>query len=347
MSKYINGPVNIIRLEGSINGVKKILYVFMDRHYSLNQQTKCPDYNADDIVKYINRELESVDKDIDFFMEFRPKGDLTYHLRRDAYRDIYIFELEKFFYKNFKNNNIKNVRFHYADIRDVFYDQEEQDLYYVIADAIAKKTISPANIKKIDKFLLRQKMYYLAIYHILTGESTNVKLKYEKELYKIYNKYKHKDVEINSRILINLYCKMTNMIMKKNDELRAIINKDDVKMLKKFTKKYSQYFVNKLSLHSSVMDIYFLRRFCDKDYITNAIFYGGTAHGSLYVRFLLKYYDFNITHVANSKNSLNLDEINKQIKNEELYDNTLDTILYMFDMNIQCSNVSNLPEHFS
>ena len=28
----INGPINVIRMEGSINDIKKIIYFFMDEH---------------------------------------------------------------------------------------------------------------------------------------------------------------------------------------------------------------------------------------------------------------------------------------------------------------------------
>ena len=72
MSTKINGPINIVRIEGEINGIKKILYLYFDFHMDVTQQTKCEDYLSDDVTKYIKKELlETSDKDIDFFMEHR------------------------------------------------------------------------------------------------------------------------------------------------------------------------------------------------------------------------------------------------------------------------------------
>ena len=34
-SVLINGPINVIRLEGKINNIKKVLYIFMDVHVNI------------------------------------------------------------------------------------------------------------------------------------------------------------------------------------------------------------------------------------------------------------------------------------------------------------------------
>ena len=31
-SKQINGPINVVRLEGKVNEIKKVIYLFMDIH---------------------------------------------------------------------------------------------------------------------------------------------------------------------------------------------------------------------------------------------------------------------------------------------------------------------------
>ena len=53
ISNYVSGPVNTVRLEGSINGVKKIIYLFMDFHADLHHQTECEDIRSLDIDKYL------------------------------------------------------------------------------------------------------------------------------------------------------------------------------------------------------------------------------------------------------------------------------------------------------
>ena len=41
MTEYINGPINFAHLRGSINGIDKNIYFFMDKHYELYNQTRC------------------------------------------------------------------------------------------------------------------------------------------------------------------------------------------------------------------------------------------------------------------------------------------------------------------
>ena len=37
----INGPTNVVRLEGKVNNIKKVIYVFFDFHIEPNFQTTC------------------------------------------------------------------------------------------------------------------------------------------------------------------------------------------------------------------------------------------------------------------------------------------------------------------
>ena len=66
----INGPINLIRLEGIVCNTTKIIYIYFDRHNSINKQTKCDGFINDDIVTFLNKEFIKInDKIIDFFME--------------------------------------------------------------------------------------------------------------------------------------------------------------------------------------------------------------------------------------------------------------------------------------
>ena len=49
----INGPTNIVRLEGNINEEKKILYIFGDYHLEPNNQSECEELNSKDVHKYL------------------------------------------------------------------------------------------------------------------------------------------------------------------------------------------------------------------------------------------------------------------------------------------------------
>ena len=66
-------------------------------------------------------------------------------------------------------------------------------------------------------------------------------------------------------------------------------------------------------LYGVITDVYFLRRFLDKDYIQNVITYCGRNHALNYIYFLVKYCNFTITKIYNT-NGLTIDDIINKIK---------------------------------
>lgn len=136
--KYISGPVNAARLEGEINGTKKVVYLFMDYHVDLFNQTECTNIFKQDIDEYLAKTFYGLNKSnkmYDFFLEIRPSEEL-YKKSNSAdnisrYKYIYIQEVLKLFKKIFKYDEEKNkvdipdifqnVRLHYLDIRDYLY----------------------------------------------------------------------------------------------------------------------------------------------------------------------------------------------------------------------------------
>ena len=73
-TKNINGPLNVVRLEGEINGINKVLYVFFDWHKHLK---RCTDLVNIDVDQYFVREFQKInnndkiDKHYDLFLETR------------------------------------------------------------------------------------------------------------------------------------------------------------------------------------------------------------------------------------------------------------------------------------
>ena len=53
MPKYINGPTNYVQLKGKINGYEKNIFLFMDRHYEIDKQTRCESFDSIDISHYL------------------------------------------------------------------------------------------------------------------------------------------------------------------------------------------------------------------------------------------------------------------------------------------------------
>lgn len=372
MSKNINGPINIIRLDGSINSIKKILYVFLDLHMPYKVQTKCEDYFSDDVTKYIKTEMLNTDVEIDFFMEHRlSKNDVNID-KYKKFRDIYIEEMEKFFYENFKNKSkeFEKIRFHYADIRDTYIIFSHRD----INNLLYNYSCSSYNRNSLDLILKKYKDaidYILNVINIFNNKSEiKAELTSLKEIKKTQSKYSNKDVKKKNRILIDLFIEKSNKLVeliRENYNLLILHEKecniyyDDAghsKLIKDKNGHYSYFFndddkINQIKdnqntitglgieTYSLIMDIYFLRRFCDKDYVKNALFYGGSAHGLLYINFLVNQYNFNVTHASYHLHSI--DKTNKILK-DKFYEGGEE--LFSPPLLIQCSDISELPEKF-
>lgn len=96
-----------------------------------------------------------------------------------------------------------------------------------------------------------------------------------------------------------------------------------------------------------IMDIYFLRRLLDKDYITNVVSYTGGLHSSFYVYILVKYFNFDVTHYDHSK--LQPKEIKDYILKTEddaaKFGAIISEIL-LPEEPYQCTNIENFPPIF-
>jgi len=400
----INGPLNLVRLEGTINKIKKVIYVFFDIHVDVNNQTKCDDFEALDIVNYLSREFKQIsEKEIDFFMEGRT-SELDMFMKDINFKDKYIAEVIKFFAQNFKKNSFDNVRFHYIDIRDFF--TEEIDKIYNINNVILNN-LSQYNFESIDQLITNFKLiqqYHTKIIEMIknngrvngeTNERVNGEINERvngetnkgmpKYIKKLSDKYVNKDVKEKMLLfryiiieklekqneiidkLINTLTKFQKIASSSFDEFgRRKINDtyntdttdttdktdnkdklpsyfiDDRYYMRELEDLYKKLSNLNLETFSLLMDSYFMRRFCDKDYITTAISYTGGAHSMAYVNFLLNQFDFEITHVA--KSSEPIDVINKKLKSKFDY---IKFAQYLFPKTLsQCIDLSDFPKNF-
>jgi hypothetical protein len=326
----INGPINIIRLEGTIFNIKKIIYIYFDHHYPLNKQTKCDGYLNDDIVTFLNKEFLKIhDKTIDFFMEtsFDQEEEL---LKNIHYKDRYIDEVNKFFISNIlvKNNkNLgtkinKNIRFHYIDIRYEFKTISFSKIFNHMKNNIENNKDNKEFINKIIFELNNLKT-------ILKNEDNKI-------IYKLKNKYIHNEIKNKMNILLD-------KVYKDIDKLKIEIN--SISTINQIDTTYLKL----LQLYSWLMDIYFLRRFLDKNYVNNAIIYCGSGHAIRYIYFLIKNFDFKITNASFLNKPIGLvNEILRYYEEKDDIDNDT-SIIHLFNnkTNIQCIDISTFPENFS
>lgn len=174
--------------------------------------------------------------------------------------------------------------------------------------------------------------------------------KYVTEEYENFIKY-IKETEKEFIKLIPQIQKLSyGLINKDNKELLFTYSSyghDDEKV-QKIQKELSTR-VNKISayeLHLNVIltDMYMIRRFLDKEYITNSVSYTGISHMTDMVYMLLKYFDFKITHIAKTNGEDN-NTLKKMITNVDHPYIAERYIMPYYDD--QCIDISDFPIEFN
>jgi len=408
--RYINGPINALRLEGEIHGIKKVIYIFMDWHFKISNQTQCDNIFSKDIQKYLAENFYKLNgKPImyDFFLEIFPT-ELGKKLdTEESNRDIYIRELVTFFKKLFiyepdKNkvsisDIISNVRLHYIDIRDYFHANFFDDILYLnkLADSFMKNFSIPADdLDEIIKTLAPIRDYCEMVMDILAKKrivkrrakntrtinapsrpkGANIsKEQLEYLAYKIHYSYndphikqiinktmKYPQVELKTMInkldqSIKIFEKYFDVVISPNNQLSKQDFAGTIKyhyglsaytlrnMIKDIIDRLNMLLEEFISAFAWLMDNYFLRRFLDKDYITNGIVYTGTSHSLRYVFILIKLFHFKITHASYAKNK-DLAKVTAKIAQRESPTDIRD--LLWPPIAKQCSNMTDFPNDF-
>jgi len=392
-NKFINGPLNIARLEGDINGNKKVIYLFMDYHADLNYQSECADVDNIDVSKFIfdNLKNRKSTKMLDFFFEIRP-SQLSDAQRPQTEKGRYIDSINKLFKDQFrvKNNktqlarSLKSVRLHYMDIRDYVVNFDIDSLLNLSDKMIATLTLYEGDLEemiKINKIIASQQKFILTIFKNPKKSVHKTLVSFHKEfkdyvdivntlVYKITSLYKHKKVQnimskyVKEKIIkyIELSIEVvtenikylekvknkvsTSMGIKHNTDYGSVygIPAEEVRELiyKIFNINEKVYLMNLLT-YAKIIDLYMLRRFLDKDYISNAIMYSGISHSSHIIYILIKSFDFKITHIAWS-GTKSINDLNRLVKESKTPEKTE---LYIYpDVLYQCSNFKDFPKDF-
>jgi len=367
--KYnISGPVNIMRLTNN----KKIVYIFGDLHNQLIDQSECI-YNRDietiEIDKFFRKIFKNnPNKKFDFFYEgyynISPKIDTiqkdNFLYNNNYYTSKYFVQILKFVFNNIDivdnkihtSKQFNNVRLHYFNFRSVI-----PNLIFILQNT--------------NDFLnMRQSYNYDNILNNLTNYIrllTDIKkfLKSDSNSYikKIKSVYKNIDIQKIIQKIYNTY--VINLL----DDVFKLINetldyiKKTPKLFDKYTTLIDLYELNKIiyinidkislyimNLFCNVIDIYLIRRLLDKDYINNCIIYTGVYHMIDIAYLLIKYFDFKITHVANSDKTIdnnNIEELNKIIKTKNIanYNDGVFLSTYLENNRYQCSNLFNFPDN--
>jgi len=416
-SEYVTGPMNLVRMEGTVHGIKKVLYIFFDFHLPITYETICEDMRAKEIHNMLAEAFDNIkdtDKMYDFFMEIYPFEISRFSKFQEEYkqRDKYLLQARKILAKNFvydKDKNVvgrskefPNVRFHYIDIRDYL----NSDAKWKILPAIENNI----NNNYRDNYMSIQDLQNItdSIKMVASNASLLCTALYNElqtidkivptipKDYEDYNKYTNKQIDEKSIQLINkMKTNYTHKNIKKilvdiigellNIEFNKFFNnvgefiKEIEKMIKElnswgnnfkfklvkdengiymygsgFNKKiqnmniYLKDMIYKIDdnftyIGAIFVDLFFLRRFLDKDYITNGIVYCGAYHSINYIYILSKYFDFKVTHVSYSKYDIN--KINNLITKSK-HPEELNEYFWPEEL-VQCTKLTDFPELFT
>jgi hypothetical protein len=328
MATNINGPTNYACLKGKINGIEKKIYLFMDTHYELDEQTRYDTFDSIDISHYLYDKIKNTTDELDFFLEIEMDEIKNKQTNK---RDIYIKDTMELFKSEFVVEKINNtdmvrysksnpkVRLHYLDIRDsmdigkiryiIKHKIREQIKLLAITKENEIRTIIVSNIskylKKIQNFI--SKLVSDKDKAMYGNVDKDIKIN-DPQLYYI-NKIINRCADENLRI--NLIIFLENNFTKTLEDLNHAI-KDILIPLNNFfdldIDKIIRYvdFIDEtsLDLYSLFIDCFLLRRILDKNYIKKIITYTGSQHSINYIYFLVKYYNFRIEKIFHLEKNL-------------------------------------------
>lgn len=399
--KYVSGPNNLVRMEGKINNINKVFYIFFDYHMDCHEQLECENIYAIPIKQYLVKQFQNInesDRMIDFLLEEFPEYVLEKHSMPRTL--IYIQQLRLLFDKLFnydveknrilKSNQFPNTRFHYLDIRTFLLGQNSRNM--IISNVMDKylaflgRTVYPEDLHYIIDGLLigssQVKTWYDIFFHdnkqikkVKVIQSINDLIKYTPDQYietlsyivnKIKNSYKNENVkkaihnEINTQLKQHFddYFETFKKIKKYLEESAQKLNYNNYELVSEgYFGNQQRYFVSidiiykgihlmrKLeniyfNIHVMVVDLYYLRRTLDKDYMGTIISYTGALHSTYYVYFLTKYFNLKLTHASYINKEKSINQFISDIFDEKMIN------IFNPPIRTQCIDVTDFPDNF-
>lgn len=359
--KYlINGPNNVIRLTNN----EKVLYIFADIHIDIKYQNECP----------INDKYDSIDFDKLLFLFIKKEKIKKYDLfveidqpyfkreKNNTFRYTYINQIRKLFksiiqIKDNKmtiNKKYPNFRFHYSDIRDTI---DANDYFF---DSYCNFTYPfPCSLFALNQIIDKTDEAILILFNLITDikNSDNMHIK------KILSKYRNKNNQAKIKLIIkDILIKNTYDTIKNLARLITFIKTSIIK-LKKITidkitiidinaqifKMFTTCKSNAYMTYVLLTDLFFIRRFIDKQYITNCILYTGSNHMYNIMYLLVKYFDFTVSNVYYMHIDFKLNKISKLKSTNYNYIDILNKYFCNYNRMLefnQCVHLIDFPSNF-
>lgn len=244
------------------------------------------------------------------------------------------------------NDNLIQFETNIKSIQDLLFNQSKQS-QKTSRQIIGTYGEEKSNeIKKSNTLGILEKLFELYHHPEVKEEMleiiNNIKPYFEFVLQNIEEMFQLLE-EIKSLIEINQYSlNTTNEQMGPNYYSFSYYGPDTVTLSKKMNDLYHLMDIINMpckNVSAMLVDVYFLRRFLDKDYITDAIVYAGAFHAMMHIYILVNKFDFRVTSGSYLKKGINKtnDIIQKATKPGQIGELFMPKELY------QCSNISSFP----
>jgi hypothetical protein len=195
--------------------------------------------------------------------------------------------------------------------------------------------------KLINQSEYSHKNIYEIIINILNNEVKNSFV----ELFKIIEKTIIKINEIKDIILEHQYKFTVDYLSEVVYEIPLDIKRSIIYKLMILLNEIDHYVLMKIA--NKIMDLYLIKQFLskksNKDDVTNGISFIGVDHCVNILFVLVKYFNFEITHISTINNST-IEKISKEIKTRDKFDG-LQHYFYPKKYR-QCIDVTKFPKHF-
>lgn len=206
-------------------------------------------------------------------------------------------------------------------------EKDFQIMCQILIDKILNKYSNP-EVKKIIRSIIKTELYQT----------------YE-EFFSWYNKTiqflnKHiKELQEIEKVPYN------KLIRYEREKIYYDYNFDFISILCKLVRVRTDiYYWMAAKMDLILMDLYLLRRFLDKDYVTHSVAYTGASHSVNYIKILVKYFGFKITIISHSKAPI--EQLTKIIHKSGLSQvHEIEQLVYPLYL-IQCSNMTDFPNYF-
>jgi hypothetical protein len=373
-SKYISGPYNMAHLRGNIDGKPKNIYLMFDVHNTLDKQTDCLSNDIKktdtiDVVDFFKNLFVSTKEKIDFMMEIHIEQimrDSDHHVNDNRYiSKMWEFTRSSFNVNVNKTAVIKskiypNVRIHYLDVRDAYFDYIMPYDFYSIAfnNITAEMSFDNKNFnmqKEYVEFIYERLLNFNNLIHE-PSEQPNLSNEKNINLLEFYHRIGKKTIKHENIYILNYisnkikrpykYSQVETCIEHMKENMKkyfkniaklydSIMDMTDIFKFKEMSDLLYSFYSHMITYSLYLMDMYTVRRITEKDYINNVFLYTGGAHSDHYMFHFIKCLGFELIDISYNPFDT-IDELVNNIKNTESYE---DLFELLFGTGTQCSKI--------